>query len=51
MARQVVARWSERFTTRVRVGDHGLIADVPHERGGDDRGPSPGELLLAAVGA
>ena len=51
MAREVTATWSERFTTRIDVGGHALVADVLAERGGDDRGPSPGELLLAAVGA
>ncbi len=51
MARDVTATWSERLNARVRVGTHELVADVAPPAGGDDAGPSPGELLLAAVGA
>lgn len=40
-----------RFTQEVLAGRHRLRADEPPSFGGDDTGPSPYELLLAALGA
>jgi uncharacterized OsmC-like protein/pimeloyl-ACP methyl ester carboxylesterase len=39
------------FTQRIRVGRHELRADEPISSGGTDTGPSPYDLLLAALGA
>ena len=36
---------------RVRAGPHVLAAGEPEAKGGDDSGPTPHELLLAALGA
>jgi putative redox protein len=46
----VVAR-SDRhgYRTEIVVGDHHLVADEPATAGGVDAGPSPYELLLAAL--
>ena len=37
------------FTHRVDIRHHQLVADEPVERGGDDEGPSPQELLAASL--
>jgi len=39
------------FAQEIETGRHRLIADEPVEAGGADAGPSPYELLLAALGA
>ena len=40
---------SHHFQHEVRVRDHALTADEPHETGGDDMGPSPQELLAVSL--
>ncbi len=37
------------YTTTVRSGGHQLVVDEPTSSGGDDRGPNPMGLLLAAL--
>lgn len=39
------------FESEIRVRGHGLRSDEPTGTGGTDRGPTPTELLLAALGA
>jgi len=39
------------FSTAIRSGRHVLSADEPPERGGQDAGPTPTDLLLAALAA
>jgi len=50
MAREVTVTASGGLQAAVHVGEHVLVADVPAQRGGADTGPSPGELLLTAIG-
>jgi uncharacterized OsmC-like protein/alpha-beta hydrolase superfamily lysophospholipase len=40
-----------RLQQQITVGAHRIIADEPRESGGDDSGPTPYDLLLAALGA
>ncbi|MFB6368607.1 MAG: OsmC family protein, partial [Gemmatimonadota bacterium] len=39
------------FRTDVMAGGHGLVADEPESVGGTDQGPSPYDLVNAALGA
>ena len=50
--REVVVRGTaEGFTQEIVVGPHQLMADEPKDMGGDDEGPTPHDLLLAALGS
>ena len=50
--REVRVRWgSGKFGQDVAVAGHTLRADEVSEKGGDDTGPAPHELLLAALGS
>jgi putative redox protein len=51
MARAHAEIGSVRYATRIRAGHHDLIADEGAPLGGQDAGPSPFELLVAALGA
>jgi uncharacterized OsmC-like protein len=39
------------FAQKIQIGSHQLEADEPVSFGGADRGPSPYDLLLAALGS
>jgi uncharacterized OsmC-like protein len=39
------------FAQKIQIGSHGLTADEPVPAGGTDTGPSPYDLLLAALGS
>jgi len=48
---QTVSRISdEKYTTQIWSGNHHWIADEPKKIGGDDLGPSPYDMLSAALG-
>jgi putative redox protein len=52
MPREVVVYGSaEGFTRKVVIGPHRLVADEPADMDGADEGPTPYDLLLAALGA
>jgi uncharacterized OsmC-like protein len=40
-----------KFQLEIAIGPHRLLADEPTSAGGDDTGPSPYDLLTAALGA
>jgi putative redox protein len=46
---RAVARQREKYIHDVKAGDHTFTVDEPETSGGDDRGPSPQELLAAAL--
>ena len=46
---RAVARQREKYTHDVKAGDHMITVDEPVDQGGDDLGPSPQELLAAAL--
>jgi putative redox protein len=46
---RALARQREKLTHDVKVGDHAITVDEPVDSGGDDLGPSPQELLAAAL--
>jgi putative redox protein len=48
---QVVVNSAGNLRQEVWAGAHTLSADEPRDLGGDDAGPNPYELLLAALGA
>ena len=50
MAREVAVTWLESLKTEVRIGPHRLVSDEPADQGGDDAGPTPLDLVLAALG-
>lgn len=52
MLHDAVVRTAEgKFRQTITIGEHVLVGDEPEDVGGQDEGPSPHELLLAALGA
>ena len=49
MARDVAATWRGKSRVEATIGPHALMVDEPIDRGGEDRGPTPVDLLLAAL--
>src|ERR1700684_1680409 len=39
------------FTQEITIGSHRIFSDEPKTQGGEDAGPSPYELVAAALGA
>jgi putative redox protein len=49
---KVVTRTGESgFTTEINAGNHKYYSDEPLSDGGEDKGPTPYDLLLSALGA
>jgi putative redox protein len=49
MQMHAVARQREKYAHEVEVREHRFTADEPADAGGEDAGPSPQELLAAAL--
>ena len=47
----ITVRNRQGYQQEIIAGDHVIFADEPVTLGGDDTGPNPYELLLAALGA
>jgi putative redox protein len=48
---EVATRTADGLYTEIQAGRHPLVADEPESVGGTDRGPTPYDLLSAALGA
>ena len=46
---KAIAHHTTKFTHRVDIRGHELMIDEPPEKGGDDAGPTPQELLAASL--
>ncbi len=42
---------NEHYKQQVQAGKHSFVSDIPKDKGGDETGPDPHELLLAALGS
>ena len=51
MAKGTATIGRDRYVTRIAMSGHPLTADEPPSNGGENRGPAPYDLLLAALGA
>ena len=47
---RVTSVTGEKFTQQVEAGSHTFYGDEPGNMGGANRGPTPYEFLLAALG-
>ena len=47
----LVENTTSHFTQKITSGNHTLLSDEPIKLKGDDKGPAPFELLLAALGS
>ena len=43
--------WKGKLCSEAKIRSHVVTLDSPKKNGGDDRGPSPSELFLAALGS
>ncbi len=48
---KATARRAGNYTHRIAMRGHEVVADEPEKDGGDDKGPSPQELLAASLAA
>ena len=49
MTKRAVVHRRNGYEHELEIREHRLIVDEPEEKGGTDRGPSPGELLAASL--
>ena len=42
---------TEHYKQQIKAGKHSFVADIPIDKGGEETGPDPHELLLASLGA
>jgi putative redox protein len=42
---------NEHFSQQIKAGKHSFVVDIPIDKGGEETGPDPHELLLASLGA
>jgi putative redox protein len=47
--KKATARQTAKYTHRIDIRQHQLAVDEPEDKGGDDAGPTPQELLAASL--
>ncbi len=47
----VKTKAKENYKQDVKAGNHSWVVDIPKEKGGEETGPDPHELLLGSLGA
>ncbi len=50
MEHKIKINWKKNMAFETEINGHKLIMDVPAEIGGEDKGPRPKPLMLAALG-
>jgi uncharacterized OsmC-like protein len=48
---EVIVESRQKLQQEIRSGEHRILADEPVTAGGDNTGPDPYSLLMAALGA
>mgnify|MGYP001348815198 CR=1 FL=1 len=51
MARPVFVKYQRNLLHEAKIDGHSIIFDEPKDVGGDDKGASPYEMMLASLGA
>ncbi|HEY9681805.1 MAG TPA: OsmC family protein [Oculatellaceae cyanobacterium] len=51
MSQVLVKTKQDGYKQAVKAGEHSWVVDIPKDKGGEETGPDPHELLLSSLGA